>query len=57
MRKPVFVCSGCSQPIYEGESVAHILGEQWCARCIDKATERAVKIDETDREKLLRKGR
>ena len=50
MHKLVFVCSGCSRPIYEGESVTHILGEQWCAWCIEKATEKAEKFNDTDRE-------
>lgn len=54
MRKQVFVCSGCSRPIYEGETVTHLLGEQWCARCIDKATEKAVKIHEPNGDQLLR---
>ena len=44
----VFVCSGCSRPIYEGESVTHLLGEQWCVRCVEKATERAVKVNDSD---------
>ena len=50
MRRFVYVCSGCGQPIYEGEHVTHIMGEQWCAQCIDKATETAVKTDDSDRE-------
>ena len=50
MREQVFICSGCNRPIYEGESVTHILGEQWCAQCINKATETAVKVSDSDRE-------
>ena len=50
MRKQVFICSGCGRPIFEGECVTHLLGEQWCAQCIDKATEKAVKVDDSDRE-------
>lgn len=38
----VYICSGCSGLIYEGDSVWHILGEQFCQECIDKAREEAV---------------
>lgn len=34
---PVYVCSGCSRDIVDGEDYWDILGEQWCERCIDKA--------------------
>ena len=50
MREPIFVCSGCGKLIFEGDSVTHILGEQWCAQCINKATETAVKVSDSDRE-------
>ena len=50
MREQVFVCSGCCTLIFEGDSVTHLLGEQWCAQCIDKSTEKAVKVDDSDRE-------
>lgn len=46
MFKPaVYVCSGCSGLIYEGDSVWHIMGEQFCQECIDKAREEAVLHD------------
>lgn len=35
--KPVFVCSGCGQDIYEGEDYWDVLGEQFCEDCIDQA--------------------
>jgi hypothetical protein len=35
------VCSGCDQDIYEGDYVYHIMGEQFCQRCIDNAREEA----------------
>lgn len=34
---PVYVCSGCSRDIVDGEDVWELLGEQFCERCIDKA--------------------
>ena len=33
----VFICSGCSRDIYEGDDYWDIMGEQFCERCIDKA--------------------
>ena len=39
---PVFVCSGCGGDIYEGDDVYHILGEQFCERCINEARQEAV---------------
>ncbi len=41
---PVYVCSGCSTDIVDGEDYWEILGEQFCETCIDKArkTARAV---------------
>lgn len=33
----VFVCSGCSHEIYEGDDYWDIMGEQFCERCIDRA--------------------
>ena len=41
---PVYVCSGCSTEIMDGEDYWDIMGEQFCERCIDKArgTARAV---------------
>lgn len=39
---PVFICSGCGQEIYEGDDVYHILGEQFCERCINEARQEAV---------------
>ena len=34
---PVYVCSGCSQEIMDGEDYFEIMGEQWCKNCVDKA--------------------
>lgn len=45
--QPVFLCSGCSHYIFEGESVWHIMGEQYCCRCIRKARKEAF-LDEAD---------
>lgn len=39
--RAIFVCSGCDQDIYEGDYVYHIMGEQFCQRCIDNAREEA----------------
>lgn len=33
----VFVCSGCGDPIYDGDDYWDIMGEQWCSRCIDES--------------------
>lgn len=46
MYRPVFLCSGCGRRILEGERVTHLLGEQWCAECVETATEVAVKIED-----------
>ena len=35
--KAVFICSGCSHEIYEGDDYWDIMGEQFCEECIDKA--------------------
>ena len=40
--RPVFVCSGCSHGINEGEFVWHIMGEQFCNQCIRRLREVAV---------------
>ena len=56
MRRHVFVCSCCSRPIYEGENVMDIFGEQICRRCIEKYTRKAVYIDVPDRDQLLQTG-
>ena len=39
---PVYICSGCGGIIREGERVVHLLGEQFCLKCIEKATSEAV---------------
>ena len=44
---PVFVCSGCSREIMDGEDYWDILGEQFCEDCIDKARRIAEAVDET----------
>lgn len=33
----VFVCSGCSHEIYEGEDYWDVFGEQFCAYCVNEA--------------------
>lgn len=33
----VFICSGCGDPIFDGEDYWDIMGEQWCANCIDSS--------------------
>lgn len=33
----VYVCSGCSSIIRDGEDYWDIMGEQWCEGCIDDA--------------------
>ena len=38
----VYICSGCGHPILEGESVWHILGEQFCEECISETRTEAV---------------
>ena len=49
--KAVFVCSGCDRDIYEGEDVYHIMGEQFCERCIQNAKEAAIyEYDQDDDE-------
>lgn len=35
--KMVFICSGCGEPILEGDDYWNIMGEQWCKKCIDNA--------------------
>ena len=39
--KSVFVCSGCSKNIYEGDYYYDILGEQFCEEWIDGAKKEA----------------
>lgn len=38
----VFVCSGCGEPILEGDDYWEIMGEQWCECCITDAKGTAV---------------
>lgn len=38
----VFVCSGCGEPIREGDIYYDILGEQFCEECIEEAMGEAV---------------
>lgn len=38
----VYVCSGCGDDILDGESVWHIMGEQFCRDCIDRMEEVAM---------------
>lgn len=33
----VFICSGCGDPIYDGDDYWDILNEQWCKECVDQA--------------------
>ena len=35
----VFICSGCGEPIRDGDDYYEIMGEQWCQSCIDEARE------------------
>ena len=41
----VFVCSGCSHEIEDGEYVWEFLGEQFCEVCVDKAREIARAVE------------
>lgn len=38
----VFICSGCGRDIRAGDDYWDIMGEQWCASCIDDARKEAV---------------
>lgn len=38
----VYVCSGCGDPIYDGDDYWDLMGEQWCENCIDDARKEAV---------------
>lgn len=40
--RAVFICSGCSHFIHEGDEVWQVLGEQFCKRCIAAAREVAI---------------
>lgn len=31
----VFICSGCGEPIWDGEDYWDVMGEQFCEHCID----------------------
>ena len=42
---PVYLCSGCSTEIMDGEDVWEFLGEQFCERCVDKARRTAEAVD------------
>lgn len=44
-KKQIFICSGCGKPIYVGEYVHHILGEQFCSACIIRSREIAHEAD------------
>ena len=44
----VFICSGCSKEIYEGDDYWDIFGEQICEDCMDKAKREAVLYDDFD---------
>ena len=37
----VFVCSGCGDPIREGDDYWDVMGEQFCEKCIDNAKREA----------------
>ena len=45
MKQPVFICSGCGCTIFEGDSVWHVMGEQFCEQCIREAREEAFLIE------------
>ena len=38
----VFICSGCGDDILDGEEYWELMGEQWCAHCIEEAKEVAI---------------
>lgn len=38
----VFICSGCGDPIYDGDDYWDVMGEQWCEKCIDDAKGTAI---------------
>ncbi len=38
----VYICSGCSKEIYEGDDYWDVMGEQFCEECIDGAKREAV---------------
>ena len=42
----VFLCSGCSGDIVEGDDYWDILGEQYCEGCINRARQEAVYEEE-----------
>jgi len=31
----VFICSGCGEPIYDGDDYWDLVGEQFCEGCIE----------------------
>lgn len=37
----VYVCSGCSSTIYDGDDYYEVLGEQFCSDCIDSYRQEA----------------
>lgn len=41
----VYVCSGCSREIMDGEDYWEIFGEQLCEHCIDKARQIARAVE------------
>ncbi len=44
----VFICSGCGDPIYDGDDYYEIMGEQFCQNCIDDARRVAEYIEEDE---------
>lgn len=42
---PVFVCSGCSKDIMDGEEYWTFLNEQFCEHCVDKARQIARAVE------------
>ena len=44
----VFICSGCSHEIYEGEDYWDIMGEQFCESCIEESRREAVYDDDSE---------
>lgn len=49
-KRAVFVCSGCGDDIHEGEKYLDIFNEQFCMNCVERNTETAVWVDETEGE-------
>lgn len=47
-RAQVYICSGCGDPICDGDQYVDLLGEQYCMDCISELTNYAEAIDEKE---------